>query len=197
MHRVFISYHHQNDQIYKDALVKWACENGVFIDGSVDTGDISDDLPDQTIRKIIRDEYLRDTTVTILLCGTETAKRKHVDWELYSSMIDGAVNKKSGIIVINLPSVNCTYYTANHAGEKENVFPQTKKWTTLDRAGYESRYPYMPKRIIDNLANGALISVINWTDVNSSKLKYMIERAYEDRAICKYSFERDMMKRNL
>ena len=55
----------------------------------------------------------------------------------------------------------------------------------------------MPKRIIDNLANGALISVINWTDVNSSKLKYMIERAYEDRAICKYSFERDMMKRNL
>lgn len=196
MHRVFISYHHKNDQLYKDALVKWAQENNVFIDGSVDTGDIPDGLSDQTIRTKIRDEYLRDTTVTILLCGTETAKRKHIDWELYSSMIDGVKNKKSGIIVINLPSTGCTNYTASHSGEKENVFPQTKFWTSLDRDGYKQRYPYMPERILDNLASGALISVINWSDVDSSKLRYMIDRAHDDRAICHYTFERDMMKNN-
>ena len=80
----------------------------VFIDRSVDTGDISDDLDDQTIREKIRDEYLRDSSVTILLVGTETKNRKHIDWEVYSSMIDGRVNKKSGILVVNLPSTGST-----------------------------------------------------------------------------------------
>lgn len=89
MHRVFISYHHDNDQNYKNALVKWAEENDIFIDYSVETGDIDDNLTDQQIREIIRDDYLRESTVTILLVGTETKNRKHVDWELYSSMFDG------------------------------------------------------------------------------------------------------------
>ena len=81
MHKVFISYHHQNDQLYKDRLVDLAEQCSIFIDASVDTGDISDHLSDQSIRETIRDEYLRDSTVTIVLVGTETRRRKHVDWE--------------------------------------------------------------------------------------------------------------------
>ena len=38
MHKVFISYHHRNDQGYKNELVK--CGDGIFVDRSVDTGDI-------------------------------------------------------------------------------------------------------------------------------------------------------------
>jgi hypothetical protein len=75
-HKVFISYYHNNDQDYKDSLVKWAEDNKIFIDWSVDVGDISDDLSDQQIRERIRDEYLKDSTVTILLVGTETKNRK-------------------------------------------------------------------------------------------------------------------------
>lgn len=86
MHKVLISYHHYNDQDYKDALVKMACQHEVFIDRSVDTEDIDDSLPDERIREIIRDEYLRDSTVTIVLGGEDTKRRKHVDWEIYSSM---------------------------------------------------------------------------------------------------------------
>ena len=82
MHKVFISYHHLNDQGYKENLVRFGEENQIFIDGSVDTGDISDDLPSQTIREIIRDDYLRDSTVTIVLVGTSTKGRKHIDWEI-------------------------------------------------------------------------------------------------------------------
>ena len=102
MHKVFITYHHENDQYYKEALLQINEKNRIFIDNSVDTGDISDDLDDQTIRSVIRDDYLRDSTVSILLVGTETKGRKHVDWELYSSMIDGTVNK-------NLASLSSTY----------------------------------------------------------------------------------------
>lgn len=92
-HKVFISYHHANDQWAKDRLIELNNQYDIFIDCSVDTGDIPDDWDDQKIRAEIRDNYLQDSTVTILLVGTETKYRKHIDWELYSSMFDGAINK--------------------------------------------------------------------------------------------------------
>ena len=56
LHRVFISYHHKNDQMYKEILVS-NYNNILFIDGSVDTGDIPDDWTDEQIREEIRDNY--------------------------------------------------------------------------------------------------------------------------------------------
>ena len=106
MHKVFISHHHANDQCYKEKLVEFGEMHSIFLDRSVDTGDIPDEWSDQRIRQEIRDNYLRDSTVTIALVGTETRRRKHIDWEIYSSMYDGAVNKKSGIVVINLPGLS-------------------------------------------------------------------------------------------
>ena len=103
----------------------------IFIDGSVDMGEIPEDWDDQKIREYIRDEHLKDTTVTILLVGTETKNRKHIDWELYSSMYDGTVNKKSGIIVILLPSVKSEYYTCAHSSEK-TFYPETTQWMSID-----------------------------------------------------------------
>ena len=118
-HKVFISYHQANDGSYKESLLVLNRDYDLFIDASVDTGGIDDTLPDQRIREIIRDDYLRDSTVTIVLVGLETKKRKHVDWEIYSSMFDGAVNKKSGILVIQLPQTECTTYTAAHGDEEK------------------------------------------------------------------------------
>lgn len=198
MHRVFISYHHDNDQWYKDELVRFAEKNGIFKDWSVDTGDIDEDLPDERIREIIRDEYLRDSSVTILLVGTETKHRKHVDWELYSSMYDGKVNKKSGIIVIGLPSIKCDYFTASHEGEKSKIFPEQKDWVSVtERAEFERRYPYMPDRIIDNLLKTeAKISVVPWDKLTVEKLRYMVDKAYDDREYCQYDLSRPMRRKN-
>ncbi len=73
------------------------------MDRSVDTGDdIPDDWTDEQIRRAIRDQYLRDSTVTIVLVGSKTRCRKHVDREIHSSIYDGPGNKKSGLIVVNL-----------------------------------------------------------------------------------------------
>ena len=139
MHKVFISYHHQNDQVFKNVLIETCRLFGVFLDKSVDTGAISENLSDQAIRQRIRDEYLRDSTVTILLVGTETQWRKHVDWEIYSSMFDGAKNKKSGVLVITLPSTQCTYFHAAHGDEEKRlIYPENQSWVTIgNRAEYE------------------------------------------------------------
>lgn len=50
MRKVFISYHHMNDQWAKDELRQMADLYGLFEDISVDTHDIDDDLPTETIR---------------------------------------------------------------------------------------------------------------------------------------------------
>lgn len=197
-HKVFISYHHKNDQWAKDRLVELNKKFNFFIDCSVNTGEIPDEWDDQHIRKEIRDNYLKDSTVTILLVGKETKNRKHIDWELYSSMYDGAVNKKSGIVVIMLPSTNCTSCHASHSGEKTEIFPQIKDWVTVKtRAEFERRYPYMPARIIDNLlASNVKISVANWDDLTVDKLSIMIDNAANDRASNQYDMSRKMKRIN-
>ena len=201
MHKVFTSYHHANDQYYKNWLVWMGKYHKIFIDSSVDTGDISDDLTDEAIREKIRDEYLRDSTVTIVLVGEETKRRKHVDWEIYSSMIDGKVNKKSGILVVSLPSIetNCSIHVS-HSGEEKTVYPDIHVWQTLtSRTEFESCYPYMPDRIIDNLVEPkATVSVTNWSRIENSpyNLRFLIDAAFNDRATCDYDLRRPMRRKN-
>ncbi|MHA1376672.1 MAG: TIR domain-containing protein [Promethearchaeota archaeon] len=199
MHKVFISYHHKNDQSYKEKLLDVNKNNNIFINVSVDTGDIDENLPDDYIRELIRDYYLRDSTITILLVGTESKWRKHIDWELYSSMFDGRENKKSGILVINLPTVNCNYFTASHEKEKELLYPGTN-WISIDNRNiYEERYPYMPDRIIDNLLEPeAKISVVNWNGIidRPNLFSILLDETHNDRSICKYDMSRKMRRAN-
>ena len=195
MHKVFISFHRCNDQFYKKELIKF----DVFIDNSVDTGDISDDLSDQAIREKIRDDYLRDSTVTILLVGSETKRRKHIDWEIYSSMFDGVRNKKSGILVINLPSTQCTYFTAAHGHEEKRlIYPEQNSWMHINtRTEYEDRYPYLPDRMIDNLlAPKGYISVVPWERLTANRLKFLIDATSNRRGECEYDLGRRMRRIN-
>lgn len=198
MFPIFISYHHRNDQAYKDHLVKML--TSTYIDYSVNTGEISDELSDEAIRAKIRDEYLRDSTVTIVLVGTETRRRKHVDWEIYSSMFDGRVNKKSGILVINLPTTGSTSYHTAHTNEKEVIYPETTNWRSIDdRAEYDRLYPYMPERITDNLlAGNARISITPWSKIadDFAKLRFLIEATNNDRDSAEYDLGRPMRRAN-
>tara|TARA_R110000850_G_scaffold52021_1_gene126111 strand:- start:1365 stop:2006 length:642 start_codon:yes stop_codon:yes gene_type:complete len=202
MQKVFISFHHANDQGYKDLLIGLNEQYGIFDDVSVNTHNIADDLPTQTIRQIIRDDYLRDSTVTIVLVGTDTRRRKHVDWEIKSSMIDGSVNKKSGILVINLPSTGATSYHVAHDnhGEKVKLYPEISNWRTIDeRTEYERLYPHMPDRIIDNLlAQTARISVVNWDKIDGypENLRFLIEATAADSGLAKYDLARPMRMAN-
>ena len=198
MHKVFISYHHKNDQRYKDKLVTIGRHFSVFLDRSVDEGDIPDNLTDEQIRREIRDRFLRDSTVTIVLVGKETKGRKHVDWEIHSSMYNGSVNKRSGIVVINLPEVS-EHINAPHGDEEKRLlYPEVHAWTTVrQREEYERRYPYMPSRIIDNLlVPDVTISVVPWNRINVRSLQFLIEAAFRNRKNCPYDLSKPMRRAN-
>ena len=199
MHKVFISYHHDNDQRYKEELVKFGEQYSIFVDRSVDTGDIPDGWTDQQIRREIRDRYLRDSTVTVVLVGRETRRRKHVDWEIHSSMYDGSVNRRSGVVVINLPGISDGQCHAPHGDEEKRLlYPDITSWTHIDeRAEYEHRYPHMPDRVIDNLVKpGVKISVVPWRRINGKTLEFLIEAAFRYRSDCPYDLGRPMRRAN-
>ncbi|TNF24068.1 MAG: hypothetical protein EP329_25770 [Deltaproteobacteria bacterium] len=104
-HKVFISYHHQNDEAYRHEFEeRFAYEGGVIVPKAVYDGQIASGLRPETIRRTIRERNLRDSTVTVVLVGSETWKRKHVDWEIASSLRNTPYKKASGLLGILLPS---------------------------------------------------------------------------------------------
>lgn len=104
IHKVFISFHSE-DLYYKEEFVKLFHRSAqVVISRAVDSGDIQDGLQDDTIRQKIRDEHLRDSSVTIVLVGEKTWQRKHVDWEISSSIRDTIFNPRSGLLGLLLPT---------------------------------------------------------------------------------------------
>lgn len=115
-HKVFISFHH-DDQEYKDRFV--AMMEGNFVDKSVHDDDIDDDnLATETIRQKIRDDFIAEATVTVVLIGPCTWQRKHVDWEIGSSLRDTKNNPLCGLLGILLP--NHISYPAYPKANRQN-----------------------------------------------------------------------------
>ena len=101
-HKVFVSFH-EEDIRYKENFVRMMGKR--IVDRSVDTGNIDDTgLKTTTVRQKIRDEYIRDTTVTIVLIGPRTWQRKHVDWEISASIIERPSNPRCGLLGLLLPT---------------------------------------------------------------------------------------------
>lgn len=149
-HKVFVSFHSE-DIRYKDAIVQMMEDD--FIDQSVGDDDIDDSLATDTVRQKIRDEYIRDATVTIVLLGTCTWQRKHVDWEIGSSLRDTKLNSRCGLIGMLLPT---------HPDSGSSKY-------------YLSR---IPPRLADNvLGENPFAYVVEWC-TDSYQLRQWIHQAY-------------------
>ena len=152
-HKVFTSYYHHDDQWYKNKFIELF--GHLFIDKSVGDGEISTDVSTEYIKRLIQDDdYLADASVTVVLCGPNTKKRKHVDWE-----ISGALSKKldgySGLIGILLPE-----------------FPLSTANTY--------NYGDLPDRLADNVKTG-FADIYTWSYLNSVTVTNIIEEAFKKR----------------
>ena len=104
-HRVFVSYYHTDDQDYRNLFEGMFSDyHNIMVSESIEIGDIDPYLKTDVIRQKIRDEYLRDSTVTIVLVGPHTWQRKFVDWEIGSSIRKTQYNSRSGLLGILLPT---------------------------------------------------------------------------------------------
>ena len=154
-HKVFTSYYHHDDQYYKNYFI----ENfgHLFIDKSVGESDINTDVSTEYIKRLIQSEnFLRDASVTVVLCGPNTKKRKHVDWEIYGTL-DSRLDSTAGLVGILLPEfpidINNQYF-----------------------------YDDLPQRLADNVKSG-FAEIYRWDYFTSAaeNVKQVIKNAFENR----------------
>ena len=103
-HKCFISYH-QDDEDEVSTFID--DRSDVFIAkvlGVSDDDDFIDSSDTDYVMRRIRELYLTDSTVTIVLLGKCTRARKYVDWEIASTLRNDPNNKRSGLLGVSLPS---------------------------------------------------------------------------------------------
>ena len=170
-HKVFISYHHDYDEYYKDIFCNKLGSD--IVDKSVEDGDIDPYLQTDTIRRKIRDEFIADASVTVVLVGQCTWQRKHVDWEIGSSLRDTKKNSRCGLLGILLP----THY---------------------DFAKEKYRERLIPPRLADNCGHkDAFGHIYDWPEPwNTDRIRKRIHAAFERRRSINPDNSRPQFQRN-
>ena len=104
--KCFISYYHA-DQSEVDTFVNTFDRNhSVFIArrlGEMPEDIINSNDTDYVMRKI-REDYISDSTVTIVIMGRCTWARRYIDWEIQASLRSGETVTPNGLLGIKLPS---------------------------------------------------------------------------------------------
>lgn len=168
-HKVFISHYHADADVVKEFIDKFANEEDIFIPKIVgddyDTTINSDDS--EYIMRRIREEYLTDSTVTIVLIGDETYKRKYVDWEIASTLRNDTYNKRSGLIGIFLPNKN-----------KRNTTIPERLQDNID-SGYAKlyEYPEFPRLELEKWIEDAYEQREDGSKVDNSRKLYKYNRS--------------------
>ena len=105
--KVFISYHHDDQEEVEKFVETFDDERKVFIARSLGVGmeqSIIDSTDTDYVMRRIRELYLTDSTVTIVLMGRCTWARRYVDWEIQASLRSGTTVTPNGLLGIKLPS---------------------------------------------------------------------------------------------
>lgn len=153
-HKIFVSYYHKADQGYRDAFER--AFGHLFISKSVKPGDISTDVSTDYIKRLILEGYITDASVVVVLVGSKTRCRKHVDWEI-SAGLNKKVGGYSGLLGIFLPT-----------------FPL--------QPGNRYDPDDLPSRLADN-ANSGYARLYTWSQITSSEanVRNAIQTAFDAR----------------
>ncbi len=106
-HKVFLTYHHDDQKEVDNFVATFADERNVFIARALGVSmeqDIIDSNDTDYVMRRIRELYLKDSTVTIIMIGKCTKARRYVDWEIQSSLRSGQTVTPNGLLGIKLPS---------------------------------------------------------------------------------------------
>ena len=175
-HKVFISYHHgskdegSGDLEWREKFEKLFAD--VIHCGAVPVDAIDPNQHVDEIRRIIRDEYLFDSSVTVVLVGERTWQRKHVDWEISASLRDTKSSPRSGLIGIMLP-------THPDSARRKEIEGRT-----------------IPPRLYDNVKPGSGYASLYWWTEDPQQLQQWVRDAYLRKDKVNPDNRRDLFGRN-
>lgn len=105
VHKAFISYHHDDQQEVEEFIATFGHWHEVFTYRAVGMArDIIDSTDTEYVMRRIRELYLKDSTVTVMLIGRCTWSRRYVDWEIQASLRGVGSQLPNGLLGIVLPS---------------------------------------------------------------------------------------------
>src|ERR1035437_4102748 len=135
--KVFVSYFRADRAEVEEFVGNWAGTRRVFIPqviGAFGRGIINSTNTEYVIGRI-RTEHIAEATVTLVLVGSCTHSRRHVDWEIQASLRRGENSLPNGLLGIVLPS----------QGKAADLPPRFEmNWVPENRGGY-ARYYVAPK----------------------------------------------------
>ena len=77
--KIFISHHHELNNKHREYIQSLVEQLGYTDITPDEKTKVDDSLSDEQIRQKIRDEYLKDVDVTIVVVGSDTKNRKFID----------------------------------------------------------------------------------------------------------------------
>ena len=134
-HKCFISYHVADMGEVERFVADYGSEFLPRSVGVTEDDDFVASTDTEYIKRRIREKYLADSTVTIVLLGAGTWGRKFVDWEISSSLLNDSVNRRSGLLVIPLPSMRNSAHLPDRVSDN---------WVKGDQAASYSAYRGYP-----------------------------------------------------
>lgn len=149
--RCFISYHHA-DQVEVDTFIRtfdhaWDvfCARGL---GQEMTQDIIDSMDTDYVMSRIRSEYLKGSSVTMVMIGRCTWARRYVDWEIQASLRQGISIVPNGLLGIKLPSYQGTGFPERL---NANLLDEDEKRRGLDCYARVIGYPTSVTALADEI----------------------------------------------
>lgn len=103
--KCFISYHHSDQNAVNQFVRDFDHNNDCLIArglGEEMPGDVINSTNTDYVMSKIRERFLRDSTVTIVILGRCTWARRYVDWEIQSSLRRGEYTTPNGLLGIKL-----------------------------------------------------------------------------------------------
>jgi hypothetical protein len=110
--KCFISYHKADENEVSQFIKDFGPTNFIHRRISEMDQNIVESSDTEYVMRRIRELYLTDSTVTIVLVGKCTWARRYVDWEVASTLRNDLRNGRSGLLAITLPSA------ANYSGKQ-------------------------------------------------------------------------------
>jgi hypothetical protein len=134
-HKCFISYHRDDAREVESFIERFDDDGNIFMSRVLGVAgqDLIGSNDASYIMRAIRERFLRDSTVTIVMIGRCTWTRRFVDWEIASTLRNDANNKRSGLMAVTLPSV---------ASSSKKLPPRLKdNWDGRNRYARWWKYP--------------------------------------------------------
>lgn len=181
-HKVFISFKTE-DAEYKRIIQEDLDVD--MIDKSLNEPINSDNF--DYIMSVIRNNYLKDSTVTIALIGEYSADniiwedQKYIKREIQSSLYNGNGNTKNGILAVILPEMYDKVYAGSYTNDEGITidYVNINDGTVIKEISYNY---YIPKNTEHRYwkADERYVVAVKWDDFKNSPNKY-IDQAYEKR----------------